>query len=123
MTRNLLAVLILMAVAAPVFSHHSEAAEYDVTKTVKVTGTIKKVEWENPHVWFYVDVKDESGKITTWGFSIQPPGALMRRGITKDALNDVGFLHSASGSIDAQRNHKGCFENRSRCECHRCACT
>ena len=72
----------------PVVAHHSETAEYDSTKPVKVTGTITKVEWLNPHVWFYVDVKDDSGKVTTWGFSNAPPGALMRRGITKDALED-----------------------------------
>src|SRR5215475_1377097 len=86
MVRSFFSIFILLAVAAPVFGHHSEAAEYDSNKPVKVTGTIKKVEWQNPHVWFYVDVKDEDGKITTWGFSAAPPGVLMRRGITKEAL-------------------------------------
>jgi Family of unknown function (DUF6152) len=97
MRRNLLAVFVLIAIAAPVFSHHSEAAEYDATKLVKVTGTIKKVEWQNPHVWFYVDVKDESGKMTTWGFSLAPPGSLMRRGITKDALK-IGVVVNVEGA-------------------------
>src|SRR5258705_13699851 len=97
MKRQLLAVLILIAVAAPVFGHHSEAGEYDSPKPVKVTGIIKKVEWQNPHVWFYVDVKDESGKITTWGFSLAPPGALIRRGITKDALK-IGAVVNVQGS-------------------------
>jgi hypothetical protein len=108
MTRNLLAVLIIMAIAAPVFGHHSEAAEYDVTKPVKVTGTIKKVEWQNPHVWFYVDVKDEDGKVTTWGFSAAPPGSLMRRGITKDALI-IGAVVSVEGSRarDGSNNASG----------------
>ena len=108
MTRNLLAVLILMAIAAPVFSHHSEAAEYDSTKPVKVTGIIKKVEWQNPHVWFYVEVKDESGKITTWGFSAAPPGALMRRGITKEALT-LGATVNVEGSRarDGSNNASG----------------
>jgi Family of unknown function (DUF6152) len=109
MRRNFLAVLILMAIAAPaVFSHHSEAAEYDANQIVKVTGVIKKVEWENPHVWFYVDVKDESGKITTWGFSTQPPGALMRRGITKDALK-IGAVVNVTGARarDGSNNASG----------------
>jgi hypothetical protein len=108
MTRNLLAVLILMAIAAPAFAHHSEAAEYDSTKPVKVTGTIKKVEWQNPHVWFYVDVKDENGKITTWGFSAAPPGALMRRGITKEALT-LGAVVNVEGSRarDGSNNASG----------------
>ena len=108
MKRNLLALLILMAIAASVFGHHSEAAEYDSTKPVKVTGTIKKVEWQNPHVWFYVDVKDENGKITTWGFSAAPPGALMRRGITKEALT-LGAVVVVEGSQarDGSNNASG----------------
>src|SRR5262249_43035488 len=77
--------------------HHSEAAEYDSAKPVKVTGTIKKVEWQNPHIWFYVDVKDENGNVTTWGFSGAPPGALLRRGITKDALK-IGAVVNVAGS-------------------------
>jgi hypothetical protein len=97
MTRNLLAVFILVAIAAPVFGHHSEAAEYDSTKPVKVTGTIKKVEWQNPHIWFYVDVKDENGTVTTWGFSAAPPGSLMRRGITKENF-PVGAVVNVTGS-------------------------
>jgi hypothetical protein len=97
MTRNLLALFILVAIAAPVFGHHSEAAEYDSTKPVKVTGTIKKVEWQNPHIWFYVDVKDENGNVTTWGFSAAPPGSLMRRGITKENF-PVGAVVNVTGS-------------------------
>src|SRR5215831_8219008 len=108
MTRNLLALFILIAVASPVFGHHSEAAEYDSTKPVKVTGVIKKVEWQNPHVWFYVDVKDEDGKITTWGFSAEPPGALLRRGITKEALT-IGAVVNVEGSRarDGSNNASG----------------
>src|ERR1044071_5079076 len=108
MTRNLVAVLILIALAAPVFAHHSEAAEYDSTKPVKVTGTIKKVEWQNPHVWFYVDVKDENGKITTWGFSGAPPGSLMRRGVTKEALK-IGAVVKVAGvqARDGSNNAAG----------------
>ena len=63
---------------------------------VKVTGTVSKVEWLNPHVWFYVDVKDDTGKITTWGFSGGPPGMLQRSGITKDALK-VGDVITVDG--------------------------
>ena len=108
MTRNLLAVLILMAIAAPAVAHHSEAAEYDSTKPVKVTGTITKVEWQNPHVWFYVEVKDDSGNITTWGFSGAPPGALMRRGITKDVLK-LGAVVNVEGARarDGSNNASG----------------
>ena len=111
MTRMLLllaAVLSLTMVSQPVFAHHSETAEYDSTKPVTVTGTISKVEWLNPHVWFYVDVKDDSGKITTWGFSNAPPGALMRRGITKDALK-IGAEVTVEGvrAKDGSNNASG----------------
>jgi hypothetical protein len=97
MIRNLVAVFILLAIAAPVFAHHSEAAEYDSNKPVKITGTIKKVEWQNPHIWFYVEVKDENGSVTTWGFSAAPPGSLMRRGITKDNF-PIGAVINVTGS-------------------------
>ena len=108
MTRNFLTLLALTAVSAPVFGHHSETAEFDQNNPVKVTGTIVKVEWLNPHVWFYVDVKDDSGKVTTWGFSNAPPGALMRRGITKDALQ-IGATVNVEGSRarDGSNNASG----------------
>ena len=108
MTRSLVAVSMLVALAAPVFGHHSEAAEYDSTTPVKVTGTLKQIEWQNPHVWFYVAVKDDNGKITTWGFSAAPPGALMRRGITKDALK-IGAVVTVEGSRarDGSNNASG----------------
>jgi hypothetical protein len=76
-------------------AHHAEAAEYDTTKPVKVSGMLTKVEWQNPHVWFYVEVK-EDGKLTTWGFSTAPPGALMRRGVSKTALK-LGSVINVEG--------------------------
>jgi hypothetical protein len=107
MTRSFFCLLALIA-TAPVFGHHSETAEFDQNKPVKVTGTIVKVEWLNPHVWFYVDVKDDSGNVTTWGFSNAPPGALMRRGITKDALQ-IGAVVNVEGSRarDGSNNASG----------------
>jgi hypothetical protein len=77
-------------------AHHAEAAEYDATKPVKVSGTLTKVEWQNPHVWFYVEVKEQDGKLTTWGFSTAPPGALMRRGVNKTALK-LGSVVNVEG--------------------------
>lgn len=112
MMRSLLTIPVvafgLTMVGQPILAHHSESAEFDQSKPVKVTGTISKVEWQNPHVWFYVDVKDETGKITTWGFSNSPPGSLMRRGITKDALK-IGAVVNVEGSRarDGSNNASG----------------
>src|SRR6516162_251724 len=75
-----------LAALTPVAAHHSFAAEFDDTKPVKVTGVIKRVEWTNPHIWFYLDVKNPDGTVTTWGFSGGAPGQLMRRGILKEQL-------------------------------------
>jgi hypothetical protein len=84
---------IALILAMPAAAHHSFAAEYDSTKPVNVTGTLTKVEWTNPHIWFYLDVKDEKGNVTNWGFSAAPPGMLMRRGITKDVLKLGSVIH------------------------------
>ena len=104
----LLVGLSLTIVSQPMLAHHSETAEFDSSKPVKVTGTISKVEWQNPHVWFYVDVKDETGTITTWGFSTSPPGSLMRRGVSRDALK-VGAAVNVEGSRarDGSNNASG----------------
>ena len=104
----LLSAVLGTTTVTPAFGHHSEAAEFDQNHPVKLTGTIVKVEWLNPHVWFYVDVKDEQGKVTTWGFSAAPPGALMRRGITKDALV-IGAVVNVEGSRarDGSNNASG----------------
>jgi hypothetical protein len=88
-TRNTItfvSLLLVLFLSAPLLAHHAFSAEYDNTKPVKVQGVVSKVEWKNPHIWFYVDVKDAAGKVTTWGFSGGPPGMLQRRGITKDVL-------------------------------------
>ncbi len=77
---------LLLATTPLAFAHHSFAAEYDGNKPVKVTGVVTRVEWTNPHIWFYVDVKDDQGKVTNWGFSAGPPGVLQRRGISRDAM-------------------------------------
>jgi len=78
-------------------AHHSALAEFDPDMPVKVTGTLQKVEWQNPHVWFFVDVTEADGTVTTWGFSTSPPGSLMRRGITKDAMR-IGAVVNVEGT-------------------------
>jgi hypothetical protein len=79
------------------WAHHSALAEFDPNEPVKVTGTLQKVEWQNPHVWFFVDVTEADGTVTTWGFSTSPPGSLMRRGITKDVMR-IGAVVNVEGA-------------------------
>jgi hypothetical protein len=77
---------LLLAAGSVVLAHHSFIAEYDSKQPVKVTGVVTRVDWTNPHIWFFLDVKDDQGKVTNWGFSGGPPGVLQRRGITKSVL-------------------------------------
>ncbi len=77
---------VLAVTAVPMLAHHSAVAEYDLEKPVKVQGTVTKVEWSNPHIWFYVDVKNSDGSVTNWGFSGGAPGVLQRRGISRTAM-------------------------------------
>ena len=112
MSRNLIAAALLVSgglvvAGVPLFAHHSEAAEYDANKPVRVTGVVKKVEWTNPHIWFYVEGKDEvSGKAAVWGFSGAAPNGLRRRGITRDTLKvgdtvKVQGIRAKDGSANA----------------------
>jgi len=98
--------LLVSSLAA--FAHHAYTAEFDTTKPIKLTGVLKRVEWSNPHVWLYLDVKDEKGNITNWGFSASPPGMLQRRGITKNSLK-LGEVLTIAGhrAKDGSNNSSG----------------
>jgi len=74
--------------AAPMFAHHSFSAEFDATKKVSLKGTVAKVDWLNPHIWIYVDVKDESGKVARWQCEGGAPNSLTRNGWTKNDLKE-----------------------------------
>ena len=79
-------ILSACAVAAPALAHHYFAAEFDGTKPVKLAGTMTKLEWTNPHIWLYLDVKDEAGNVAKWQCEGGPPNTLTRNGWTKEAL-------------------------------------
>src|SRR4051794_22886916 len=91
-----LASLGFVCAAAPAVAHHSFAAEYDAQKPLDVKGVVSKIEWTNPHAWFYVDVTDANGAVSTWNFELASPNALVRNGWTRKSLN-IGDRVSVKG--------------------------
>ena len=94
----------------PLLAHHSFAAEFDGSKAIRITGALAKIEWTNPHTYFYLDVKGEDGKVTTWSCEGAAPAQLSRRGFKKgdlklgDALVVDGYrARDGSQLMDARR--------------------
>ena len=96
-------------------AHHSFAAEFDRGKPIKLTGIVTKIEWTNPHVWFYFNVKDPaSGQVTNWGAEMGPPHGLQRQGWRRDTLKageevTVGEERQRIGRVP------GCVQDPDRC--------
>jgi len=84
--------------AAPLMAHHSFAAEYDSKKQVTVKGIVTKVDWMNPHVYFYMDVKDDKGDLVNWAFEMGPPNGLQRSGWTRNTMK-VGDEVTVEGTL------------------------
>ena len=95
---GLMIVATILAAGIPLMAHHSFAAEFDSSKQVKLTGTVTKIDWTNPHGWFYLDVKDEAGKITNWGFEMGPPHMLQAGGWTRTTMK-LGDTVTVQGSM------------------------
>jgi hypothetical protein len=76
----------VLTAAAPVSAHHAFAAEFDASRPIKLTGTVTKMEWINPHTWIHIDVKRPNGTVERWAIEGGPPNALFRRGFNRDSL-------------------------------------
>lgn len=76
----------LVAIPRAGFAHHAFTAQYDPDRTIGLTGVVVKVDWLNPHAYFYVDVTGDDGEITTWACELTSPVGLMRRGWTRNSL-------------------------------------
>jgi len=106
---KLTAIFAVMA-AVPALAHHSFSAEFDGSKLIELKGVVTKIDWTNPHVYFYVDVKDDKGNTTNWGCEAASPGSLHRQGWSRDSLKVgdqviVGGYPARDGSklADARR--------------------
>ena len=89
----------LLSAAAPLVAHHSFSAEFDAAKPFKMSGTVTKIEWMNPHTFFYIDVVDEkTGKAMNWAMEMGSPNALTRAGWSRNSMK-IGDVVSVEGSL------------------------
>jgi hypothetical protein len=82
----IITIALMMVAVPPLMAHHSFAAAYDLNKTITFKGTITRVEWVNPHISLYLDVKDKAGTVTKWGVDAAAPAALAGRGLERTSL-------------------------------------
>jgi hypothetical protein len=85
-SRPFLCIVGVVLVCAPLWAHHAFEAEYDRNQPVMMTGTVTLMEWMNPHIYFFIDVEDDSGNVTNWAVEGGAPNGLYRRGWRKDSL-------------------------------------
>ena len=93
-------------IAQPSAAHHSFAAEFDASSPIELTGTVTKVEWANPHTYFYMDVTSPKGDVESWALEMGSPNGLMRRGWTRDSMK-IGDVVTVTGSRAKDGSTKG----------------
>jgi Family of unknown function (DUF6152) len=88
----------------PLLAHHSFSAEFDGSKAVQLKGLVTKLEWANPHVYFYIDVKDDQGNVVNWGCETGGPGGLRRAGWTRESMK-AGDQVTVDGYLAKDGSH------------------
>ena len=105
MKRNLIVVFVvcfsMFLSAASLLAHHSAASAYDVGKKITLKGTVSRLDWKNPHIFYYIDVRDEAGRLQTWAIEGSTPNQLYRAGWRKKDLN-IGDLVTLKDSSPAR---------------------
>ena len=89
---------IWLLLVVTVIPHHSFSAEFDANQPIELTGHVTKIEWLNPHVWFFIDVENETGAVTTWGWEMGSPNILARRGWSRQSMK-IGDTVTVEGSL------------------------
>jgi hypothetical protein len=99
-------VVAVVTVTQMAIAHHSFSAEFDADKPIKLTGTVTRLEWTNPHTWFYIDVTGDAGTVTNWAMEMGSPNGLMRAGWTRSSMK-IGQLVTVEGFLARDKPNVG----------------